>query len=331
MDALISATLVVSIALALDFILGEPPNRYHPLRWMGNLLDYLDDRILRRNPVAMRLKGLLSYVLLLSLTLLICITFLTLSRHLLGDWAWMLVTAVLFKLSFAVYSFRTHCQPIEADLRRGDLHSARQKTQMIVSRDTSRLDEAHIASCCVETVSENLVDSVYSPHFYFGLFGIFGAFMFRCANLMDAMWGYRNEKYGDLGFFPAHLDDVLGYITARLSVFFIILGTLVQDGDVKGLLQSVRDGHSKTLSPNSAWPMSAVAGSLGYSMEKEGVYQMGKGPLPNAEDITRTYHLIEISSILFAYLVTLPLYIFIGMDVQIMLEDALWGLFGMIL
>lgn len=331
MDTITSAVLVISIALALDFTIGEPSNRYHPLRWMGIFLDYLDGKILRNNPASARLKGFLSYAILLLITILVCFTLLTLSRHLLGDWAWILVTAVLFKLSFAVYSFRSHCQPIESSLRRGDLHSARQKTQMIVSRNTNDLDEGHIASCCVETVSENLVDSVYSPHFYFGLFGIFGAFMFRCANLMDAMWGYRNEKYGDLGFFPARWDDVLGYITARISVVFLILGTLIQGGDVNGLLRSVKADHSKTPSPNSGWPMSAVSGSLGISMEKNDVYRMGEGPLPSTEDIKRSYHLIEISSILFAYMVTLPLYIFIGMNIQIMLEDALWGILRMII
>jgi len=330
MDTLISAFLVISIAISLDFILGEPPNRYHPLRWMGNLLDYLDGKIKRESTFSTRLKGFLSYVLLLSITIFICLTLLASSRYLLGDWAWILVTAVLFKLSFAIYSFRSHCQPIESDLRRGDLYSARQKTQMIVSRKTDELDEEHISSCCVETVSENLVDSVYSPHFYFGLFGIFGAFMFRCANLMDAMWGYRNDKYGDLGFFPARWDDVLGYITARVSVFFLILATLIQGGDVRGLLRSVKMDHSKTPSPNSGWPMSAVAGSLGIGMEKNGVYRMGEGPLPTTDDIRRSYHLIEISSILFVYMVTLPLYIFIGMDVQIILEDALWGVLRMI-
>lgn len=330
MDTLLSAFLVISIAISLDFILGEPRNRFHPLRWMGIILDYLDERIKRGSSASTRLKGFLSYALLLTITLLICFTLLASSRYLLGDWAWILVTAVLFKLSFAIYSFRSHCQPIQSDLRRGDLHSARQKTQMIVSRNTDELDEDHIASCCVETISENLVDSVYSPHFYFGLFGIFGAFMFRCANLMDAMWGYRNEKYGQLGFFPARFDDVLGYITARISIFFIILATLIQEGDVKGLLRAVKNDHSKTPSPNSGWPMSAVAGSLGLGMEKNGVYRMGEGPLPSTDDISRAYHLIEISSILFVYMVTLPLYIFIGMDVQIILEDALWGVLRMI-
>ncbi|NBK25500.1 MAG: cobalamin biosynthesis protein CobD, partial [Spirochaetia bacterium] len=184
------------------------------------------------------------------------------------------------------------------------------------------------ASCCVETVAENLVDSVYSPNFYFGLLGVFGAFMFRCANLMDAMWGYRNEKYGDLGFFPARWDDVLGFVTARLSVPFLALSIWIVGGDIRGLWEAVKADHAKTPSPNSGWPMAAVAGGLGLGMEKRGVYRMGKGPLPRVDDIRRSYQLIEISSILFVFLVTLPLYIFIGMDVQIFLEDALWGVLG---
>jgi adenosylcobinamide-phosphate synthase len=199
---------------------------------------------------------------------------------------------------------------------------------MIVSRETSALDESHIASCCVETVAENLVDSVYSPHFYFGLMGVFGAFMFRCANLMDAMWGYRNEKYGELGFFPAHWDDVLGFLTARLSVPFLALATRVVGGDVRGLFRVVKADHAKTPSPNSGWPMAAVAGGLNLSVEKKSVYRIGTGPLPGVEDIGRSYRLIEVSSILFVLLLTLPLYIFIGMNIQIVLEDTLWGVLG---
>lgn len=328
MDSMLSALLVVSLALAFDFVIGDPPNRIHPLRWMGNLLDHLDARIRREGKTSTRLKGFLSYVLLLSITLLICLGLLAAARNLIGDWAWILLTAALFKLSFAIYSFRSHCQPIENDLRRGDLPSARAKTQMIVSRDTSRLDEDHIASCCVETVAENLVDSVYSPNFYFGLFGILGAFMFRCANLMDAMWGYRNEKYGDLGFFPARWDDILGFVTARLSIPFLAISVWIVGGDLRGLWEAVKADHAKTPSPNSGWPMAAVAGGLGLGMEKHGVYRMGTGALPRVDDIRRSYQLIEISSIIFVFLVTLPLYIFIGMDVQIFLEDALWGVLG---
>ncbi|MDD3399374.1 MAG: adenosylcobinamide-phosphate synthase CbiB [Candidatus Methanomethylophilaceae archaeon] len=328
MENLLPALLVVSLALAFDFVIGDPPNRIHPLRWMGNLLDHLDSRIDRAGKASTRLKGFFSYILLLAITVIICLGVLAAARNLIGDWAWILLTAVLFKLSFAVYSFRSHCQPIENDLRRGDLPSARDKVQMVVSRDTSTLGEEHIASCCVETVAENLVDSVYSPNFYFGLLGVFGAFMFRCANLMDAMWGYRNEKYGDLGFFPARWDDVLGFVTARLSVPFLALSIWIVGGDIRGLWEAVKADHAKTPSPNSGWPMAAVAGGLGLGMEKRGVYRMGKGPLPRVDDIRRSYQLIEISSILFVFLVTLPLYIFIGMDVQIFLEDALWGVLG---
>jgi len=328
MENLLMGVLVVFLAMAFDFVIGDPPNRIHPLRWMGNLLDHLDAHISRGGRMVTRLKGFLSYALVLALTAILCLGLLASARHLLGDWAWILLTAALFKLSFAVYSFREHCQPIENDLRRGDLPSARDKVQMIVSRETSALDESHIASCCVETVAENLVDSVYSPHFYFGLMGVFGAFMFRCANLMDAMWGYRNEKYGELGFFPAHWDDVLGFLTARLSVPFLALATQVVGGDVRGLFRVVKADHAKTPSPNSGWPMAAVAGGLNLSVEKKSVYRIGTGPLPGVEDIGRSYRLIEVSSILFVLLLTLPLYIFIGMNIQIVLEDTLWGVLG---
>ncbi len=328
MEQLLAPLLVISLALAFDFIVGDPPNAIHPLRWMGNLLDALDARITRGGRNATRLKGFLSYLLVFGISALICLLLLAAVRHLIGFWAWILLCAILLKLSFAVYSFRAHCQPIESDLRRGAIADARKKTQMIVSRDTSSLNEEHLSSCCVETVAENLVDSVYSPQLYFGIFGIFGAYMFRCANLMDAMWGYRNEKYEDLGFFPARWDDVLGFIGARISIPFIALGLLIMGGDLRGMWQALKSDRAKTASPNSGWSMAAVAGGLGITMEKPGDYRLGWGPLPAAEDIRRSYQLIELSSMLFMLIVAFPLYHFIGMGVQLMMEDAIWGLLG---
>ncbi len=328
MDLWMDAAAIVLIALLIDFVIGEVPNAIHPLRWMGNILYFLDRHIKRGNPAFTKLKGFLSYLFVFVLFLGIAIAITTAVRFFFGEWPWIIATAFIFKVTFAIFSFRRHVKPIQKDLRNGDTEAAAAKVQMIVSRNTKGMDAEHIASSCTETISENYVDSVVSPVTYFGLLGIIGCIMFRCANLMDAMWGYRNEKYGDLGFFPAKFDDVLGYVTARISPVFIAIGAFLLRMDWKAAIPAARREHTKTPSPNSGWPMTAFAAALGISMEKKDVYIMGTGPLPTVDDITRCYHLLELSSIIFLLLVTMPLYIFIGIHVQTGLENLIIDFIG---
>lgn len=331
MELWVDAILIVLLALLFDFVIGEVPNRIHPLRWMGNMLSWLDRHIRRGGPRATKLKGFLSYLLVFALFGLAVLLICSATRHYLGEVAWIIVTAILFKMTFAVFSFRRHCKPIQRDLENGDIEAAAEKTQMIVSRDTKGMDLEHIASSCTETVSENYVDSVVSPMVYFGIFGIIGGVMFRCANLMDAMWGYRNERYGDLGYFPAKFDDVLGYVTARVSPVFITIGAFLLRMDYRAVIPAAMEEHKKTPSPNSGWPMTAFAAALGISMEKANVYVMGKGELPTIEDVTRSYMLLELSSVLFLLMVTLPLYAVLGIQIQTGIEDIFVGLFEAII
>lgn len=340
-----AAVFVVIVALLIDRTVGELPNRYHLLRWIGNVVGFLDRKIKNRSSTRTKVMGALSYMLVFFVFWLIMMIICSLIRNgldgymwdiagitvTLGEIVWMIVIAFMFKMTFAVYSFRRHCIPIQNDLREGDIQSAREKVQMIVSRDTSELDEKHITSSCCETISENLVDSVISPAFYFGLLGLTGAMMFRCANLMDAMWGYLNDRYGKLGFFAAKFDDVLGYLTSRISPAFVALTAWIFGYEYRGVFKAAKEEHSKTPSPNSGWPMTAVAHAMGISMEKKDVYVMGSGDLPSVDDVTRCYKLVERTSALFILLITLPVFVLLGMYVQVLVEDAIFGLLEMML
>lgn len=335
MDLWADAVLVVVLAVLMDRFIGEPPNWLHPLRWMGNILDAIDRRIADRASRWNILKGLLSYLLVFAVFCGIALCITSLMRIGVSEWngaagevLWIVATAWLFKLTFAVFSFRKHCFPICEDLDSGNLGEADARVQMIVSRDTEGMDAEHVASSCCETVSENLVDSVYSPTFYFGLLGIPGAYMFRCCNLMDAMWGYLNEKYSLLGRFPAKFDDLLGFVGSRLSPYFIALAGMIMGLDWRAAVPAAKREHGKTPSPNSGWSMTATAAVLGISMEKRGVYVMGVGPLPTTDDVRRCCRLIETASLLFIFTVCLLLYIFIGVHVQVLCEDALFGFWG---
>ncbi|MCL2712704.1 MAG: adenosylcobinamide-phosphate synthase CbiB, partial [Methanomassiliicoccaceae archaeon] len=285
------------IAFLIDMVIGDIPNKIHPLRWMGNLLGGIDKRIKRKGRKSTIFKGFLSYLLVFLIFTFVSLTLLGWIRAQnaeYGEIAWIFICAFIFKLTFAA-SFRKHCRPIQKDLENGDLDAAAAKTQMIVSRNTKVMDAEHISSSCTETISENYADSVCSPGLYFGLLGIFGAWMFRCCNLMDAMWGYLNDKYRDLGYFPAKFDDLLGYVTSRVSILFIALAAPFVGGSPKKAISTAKEQHRMTPSPNSGWPMTAAAGALGISMEKKDVYIMGSGPLPSVKDISRCYKLIEMA------------------------------------
>ncbi|MDD3232873.1 MAG: adenosylcobinamide-phosphate synthase CbiB [Candidatus Methanomethylophilus sp.] len=340
----LDALLIVICALLIDRYVGEVSNRYHPLRWMGNLLDILDRHIINRESRWDVLWGFLGYVLVLlvfgGIGMLIC----ALVRHMLidvgiftigpltisvGEIVWILVVALFFKVTFAIFAFRRYCAPVAGDLRRHDLGSASAKVQMMVNRQTKGMDLPHLTSSCCETISENLVDSIISPVFYFGFFGLLGAIAFRCSNLMDAMWGHLDKKYFVLGHFPARLDDALGYIPSRLSPIFVTLAAwLMRLHPRQSPLRAALAEHKKTPSPNSGWPMTATAAALGVSFHKEGVYVMGEGPYPSVDDIARCYHLIELTAIVFLLIITAPMAMIFGIHVQVFLEDLLWGLCG---
>ena len=330
MELWLDALLIVIAALLIDRFIGDVPNAVHPLRWMGNILDFIDKRIKNRTSAWTSALGFLSYLLVFILFGGIAVLIIAAVHHyvsgidpLWGEIAWIVVTGFIFKIQFAIFSFRHHCDPICEDLDNGRIEDAAAKVQMIVSRNTKGMDAEHIASSCCETVSENLVDRVLSPTFYFGLLGIIGSVMFRCSNLMDAMWGYLNEKYGRLGFFPAKFDDVLGWFTSRISPYFVALAALILRMDWKAAVPASKKEHTKTPSPNSGWPMTAVSAALGISMEKKGVYVMGVGPLPTTKDVQRCLRLVELTSVLFVLTVCFILYALIGIHVQLFFEGLL--------
>lgn len=340
----LDAVLIAIFAFLIDRYIGDVPNRYHPLRWMGNLLDCIDRRIADRRSRWNVVIGFLSYVLVLLVFGGVALTMTMALRYGLGgvgefevlgapcsfgEIVWIVVSALFVKVTFALFAFRKFCSPIEDDLKKGDLEAAADKTQMMVNRKMKGMDLPHITSSCCETVSENLVDSVISPLFYFGLFGLPGAIAFRCSNLMDAMWGHINEKYYVLGHFPARLDDVLGYIPSRISPLFVgVAAKLMRMRSGRSAVKAAMAEHRKTPSPNSGWPMTAVAAAMGVSFEKEGVYVMGEGPLPSIDDVRRCYHLVELTSLVFLLVVTIPLGMFLGIHVQVFIEDFIHGLLG---
>jgi adenosylcobinamide-phosphate synthase len=317
-------------ALAIDLVLGEPPNRVHPVVWMGRLIGFLDRRVSRgepRRPGRERALGVLVAVIPIVVFVIAFTFLLAMVRTWLGMIAWALVAAVLFKTLFAVRSLESHTAPMIDDLRRDDLDAARKKVSMVVSRDVNKLDKAHVTSCAAETVAENLVDSVLSPMFYFGLAGVPGATILRVSNTEDGMIGYLSDRHRYVGWFAARLDDGMHFLVARMSVPFIMLSLALLGKDWRNGWQAAIRDHKQTSSPNKGWPMAAVAGGLHVRFEKIGYYSMGDGEVSSDPQVIRdTINVMKLTAVLFFTLVLLPLFAFVGIHVQLFLEDLLIGL-----
>lgn len=148
----------------------------------------------------------------------------------------------------------------------GELAEARKYTGYIVGRDTDMLDEPELTRATVETVAENTVDAVLSPLLFALVGGAAGAFLYRAANTLDSMVGYRNERYAWYGKASARLDDVFNYVPARLSGWLLALSASLCGHSGGGALRAVRRYASLHPSPNSGHPESAVAGALGIRL-----------------------------------------------------------------
>ncbi|WP_457751364.1 adenosylcobinamide-phosphate synthase CbiB, partial [Thermococcus sp.] len=201
--------MVFFLALLWDLLLGEPPAKLHPVVWFGRLANFFDRRWRRRDPSLDFLAGTSTTVLVIILALLLSLLQFYFPFPL--NYA---LAVYLLKSSFAIRSLHEHV----ARTITGNIEEKRKAVSMIVSRDVKALDEAHLNSASIESLAENLNDSIIAPLFYFLLFGLLGALIYRAVNTLDAMLGYRNERYEYFGKFSARLDDVLNFIPARLTV-----------------------------------------------------------------------------------------------------------------
>lgn len=323
------ALLTIVVALLVDRFLGEPPNALHPVVWMGKVISFLDKRISRGRSRRERFFGILMAMAVILLFAFLALLFMALVRSFLGLLVWAIVGGVLLKTMFAMSAMAKHTEPVREALLAGDLELGRQKAAMMVSRDVSQLDKEHVISCAAESAAENTVDSIFSPLFYFGLFGLPAAVAYRASNTLDAMVGYLNDKYRYVGWFSARLDDCTNFVMARAAVPFILLALVLLGKDWRAGWNASRKYHDQTLSPNKGWHMSAFAGGLGIRFEKIGWYVMGDGPLPSDPEVLRdTIKVMTVASYLFVLIVVVPLYLMVGVEAQVFVEDLLLGLIG---
>lgn len=290
------ATVMLALALAIDVAFGEPPNALHPVAWFGTLANKLR-ATLPLKPAAPALLGGVTLVL----AGLACVGALLLTDALLRERAPFLTDLLaLFWLqaSFAGRALLGAGSVVERALTAGDLPAARAGLRALCSRDPAALSEDELAGAATSSLAENLSDSVVAPLFYYALFGLAGALVFRVVNTLDAMVGYRG-RYEWLGKPAARLDDLLGLVPARLTVLLLAAAAWVLRMPVhRGLQVAWRDAR-ETPSPNGGFPMAMVAGVLGARLEKPHTYVLGaEGASPTPETLVLARQLVGLAALM---------------------------------
>ncbi len=296
MDPL-SLIVIISLAVLIDLIFGELPAKIHPVVLIGKFIEIF--KIFKENHSCLdnRLAGLILtifLILLFSGCFIVIIWIFKFNNILL-----IVVLSVLLSTTFSIKLLLTTADTVKKDLY-VDINQARKSVSYLVSRDTSVLSTDKIISAVIETLTENITDSVVSPIFYTYIFGIVGGILFRVVNTLDAMIGYKNPENINIGWFPARLDDVLNYIPARATGFLIVIAAFTLRLNWKNSYKIMVRDAKKTPSPNSGYPMAAAAGALNIQLTKPGNYQLGD-PINQLkpEIISKTILLAKITILLF--------------------------------
>ncbi len=269
---IVDGALILILALAIDLVMGEPPQKVHLTVWMGRFIERLEPPM-RRLFKNEKVGG----AALASVSMVAFVAPLILGLYILHSYSWALyivASAFLLKTTFAFRSMFGHVMPILNNLET-NLDEARRHASRVVRRDTSKLGAPLIASVAVETVAEGFVDGTLSPLFYYCLFGVPGAVVYRVINTLDSTVGYLDARYARFGWLSAKLDTIANYLPARISVALFACAALLLRLDWRGAIRIAKRDHAITKSRNAGWPMSAMAGALNGRLEKVGSYALG--------------------------------------------------------
>lgn len=266
---------VVALAGCIDVAFGEPPSAIHPVVWMGRLIGALERRRPHGRPGLESAYGVVIVVVVAGVSAAGAVA-LSIALARLPWWLALPIGAAALKTTFSLRGLVAAGRNVQVALAT-DTAAARDKLAALVSRSRD-LEPAQIVSATVESLAENLTDSVVAPLFYAVLLGLPGAFVYRAANTMDAMIGYRGD-YEHVGKAAARLDDVLNWLPARITAGLLMLLAPSRRARRAAWACVAARPHPGT-GPNKLVTISAIAGALGVALAKPGVYTVGPGERP---------------------------------------------------
>ncbi len=319
---IIEYILVIGFAILFDFKFGDPQNKYHPTAWIGILIAKLTPVAKNDHSTIEKLGGICIVIIISALAILLLFT-LDIGISLITiDYLSLIVSVVvgglLLKTTIAINGMEKHATSVLKSLDDDNLDMARNHLSMIVKRNTKNLDKNHVISGVLESISENTVDGITGPMFYYALFGLPGAFVYRVVNTADSMIGYKTSIFKNVGWFAATCDSVLNYIPSRLTgLIMIISAAILQNNWKESYKIMIRDGKN-TESPNAGYPMAALAGALETKFEKINHYKLGDNKIIlTKEHIHSAISIMKLTSILFFGIVTIPI-------ISLLLLVGLW-------
>ncbi|MCF6462888.1 adenosylcobinamide-phosphate synthase CbiB [Clostridium sp. Cult1] len=282
----------ILIAVILDLIIGDPYSFPHPVKLMGRLIS-LEEKLVREinwgrqgRISNLKIGGLL--IVISNIILAFTIPYLLLKTIEEYKVLHSIINIYLIYTCIAARSLDKEAMKVYYGLDKG-IEEARYKLSYIVGRDTKNLSEEEVIRAAIETVGENTADGVIAPLFYIMLLGAPGGLMYKMVNTMDSMLGYKNEKYMELGFFPAKVDDVYNYIPARLTGVLMCLSSIFRFNVKNGFRIMIRDRKNHK-SPNAAYPEGAVAGLLNIQLGGNSYYFGKIVEKPTIGDRIRNIH-----------------------------------------
>jgi len=285
---------LLAVAIALDLLVGDPANRWHPVAWIGRLIAFARERAPSR-PDDLALYGTFVILIVSGLAAGGALTAAALLGALPGP-AGLLAQAWLLKCSFSLRGLFEAVELVRGHLVAGDLAGARrQVARHLVSRSTADLSSEAVASAAVESLAENLTDALVAPVSFYVVGAMLGgpdtglalAWAYRSVNTADAMIGYRHDELEYLGRATARTDDALNYVPARLAAAALIAGAWLARQSWAGAAAMRRRDAATTASPNRGRTMAPLAGAFGLSLQTAGNSRLGDGPPPDVAAIDR--------------------------------------------
>lgn len=251
--------IALLIGFILDLLLGDPAWLYHPVCLIGRYIAWAEKRLRARGGNLRRSAVILTASTVILTMVVVAALLWLLSRF--GRVPLLVGMALLDWMGIAITSMAREARGVAQALDRG-VEAGRTQVARIVGRDTQRLNEEEIIKATLETVAENTTDGVISPLLYAAIGGPVLLWGFKAASTLDSMVGYLDEKYRDIGWSSARLDDVLNFIPARITALLLCLAAALTGLDGANAFRIVRRDHANHKSPNCAWSESAAAGAL---------------------------------------------------------------------
>ena len=320
----------VVFAVIIDFAIGDPNLKIHPVMLIGKSISYLKTKLRKDKPGLDRFMGFLIFIIVsvifcgffLIIPYLFYVNLFSFNSY----WeilVFSFLLGFLLKWSFAVRNLGDVVMPIYNGLVDGDLDKARKGLSWIVRRDTTNLSEKHVISATVEVIAESSTDATNSVFFFYvigniigfflfnltgwgGFFfiGIPAAYMYRIINTGDSVVGYKDTEHRYIGWFLARADDVANYIPTRTTVFLMFVGAIfTKNLSMKDGWRVFRQEHNSLESVNAGWTMGTMAGLLQVQFEKVGKYKLNQSPIRELtpKDILTTKSFIRINMLMFIF------------------------------